>query len=614
MDDLKAVPAPKPNRPDVDDWGPLTILERDPGCERFTDEARGLTVLFEGYLFSERALALDGEAEPQPAHARRIASLYERHGRDLFDHLEGAYLAAVLDARAGRFIVGHDGMGRHPLYYAKRAGELWFASNIFALVRRAPVSLAPNRLSLALRLLGRWPQAGQTFFDGIQRVRPGHFLDVTSRGDLREVMHWHPLPDDQEDWLPDVEAREGFEPMLQKAVSRCLSLGARGVMLSGGIDSVSVAALASREAKGRGLQPLVAYTARNPPGYPRGHEEDVQDDVVQSLGMPHRVSTMADWLGPRSLLSATLDRVPSLPGPTDIWWTGAYMAFYGAPAADGVRTLLTGSGGDEWLGVNRSHAADLLRRLDVRGLLGFVRSSVETEGSGLSGALRQILWKNALCLLIGGVWMKAAPAHKEAYHRRRRAKLIPAWLCPDPRLAEELAEAINVHIPELGDGNRFPLNYYRHSFRFLWKNPLMAYEFERQFHVTRLIGIRLLAPFHDREFVRYANRISPRAHLHANRYKGLLRPLTERLLPGLGLEKQRKAGYTAKEDPALQDLLENLGPAWERVGCARLAELGIVDRQQLAQEPVQALDHVLIRRFIVLSCETWVAAHFVPRV
>ena len=614
MDNLKAKAAPRPNRPDVDGCGPLTIFDRDPGCERFTDEARDLTVLFEGYLFNERPLALEAEAETQFRNARRIVSLYERHGRDLFDHLEGAYLAAVLDVRAGRFIVGRDGMGRHPLYYARRPGELWFASNIFALVRRAPVSPKPNRLSLALRLLGRWPEAGQTFFDDIQRVRPGHFLEVTSRGDVREVMYWHPVPDDQEPWLSDVEARESFEPMLQKAVNRCLSLGARGVMLSGGIDSVSVAALASREAKSRGLQPLIAYTARNPPGYPREHEENVQDRVVQSLGMPHRVSTMADWLGPRSLLSATLEKVPALPGPTDIWWTGAYMGFYGAPAADGVRTLLTGSGGDEWLGVNRSHAADLLRRMDIGGLVGFVRATVETEGSDLGGALRQVLWKNALCLLIGGLWMKVAPAHKAAYHRRRRAKVIPAWLCPEPRLAEELADAINVHIPELGAGNRFPLNYYRHSFRFLWKNPLLAYEFERQFHVTRLIGIRLLAPFHDREFVRYANRISPRAHLHASRYKGLLRPLIEGLLPGLGLGKQRKAGYSVKEDATLNDLRENLEPVWERVGCGRLAELGIVDRKKLGQEPIRALDHALIRRFIVLSCETWVAAHFGARV
>jgi asparagine synthetase B (glutamine-hydrolysing) len=554
-------------------------------------------------------LALEGEVATQSGNARRIVSLYERHGRDLFDHLEGAYLAAVLDVRTGLFIVGHDGMGRHPLYYAKRPGELWFASNIFALAEHAPISRASNRLSLALRLLGRWPEAGQTFFNDIQRVRPGHFLDVTSRGEVREVMHWHPVPDDQEPWLPDAEAREGFEPMLQKAVNRCLSLGARGVMLSGGIDSVSVAALACREAKNRGLQPLIAYTARNPPGYPRDHEEDAQDRVVQSLRMPHRVSTMTDWLGPRSLLSTTLEKVPALPGPTDIWWTGAYMGFYGTPATEGVRTLLTGSGGDEWLGVNRSHAADLLRRMDVRGLLGFVRATVETEGYELGAALRQILWKNALRSLIGGLWMKVAPAHKEAYHRRRRAKLVPGWLCPDPRLGEELADAINVHVPELDDTKRFPLNYYRHTFRFLWGNPLITYEFERQFHVTRLLGIRLLAPFHDREFVRYANRISPRAHLHTNRYKGLLRSLTERRLPGLGLGNQRKSGYTAKEDTTLEDLRENLGPVSDQVGCKRLAELGIVDEQKLVQEPMLASHQALVRRFIVLSCEKWVGAH-----
>ena len=612
MDDLKLAHAPTSHPPDVDHRGPLTIFDPDSGCERVTDEATGLTALFEGYVFDNGESTREIEAAIDQRNARRIANLYERHGRGLFDHVEGAYLTAVLDTRAGRFIVGHDGMGRHPLYYIQRPRELWFASNIFALVRRSPVSLSPNRLSLALRLLGRWPQAGETFFDGIQRVRPGHFLDVSSRGDVREVMHWHPLPDDEEPWLPDDEAREGFEPMLQQAVNRCLSLNARGVMFSGGIDSVSVAALANREAKNRGLQPLIAYTARNPPDYPREPEEDVQDCVVQALGVPHRVSTMKDWLGTRSLLSATLEKVPDLPGPTDIWWTGAYMKFYGTPIADGVRTLLTGSGGDEWLGVNRSHAADLLRRFDVTGLLGFVRATVGTEGYSLREALRQVLWKNAIGLLIGGLWMKLAPEHKAAYHRRRRAKLVPAWLCPDLRLAEELADAINVHIPEVTENKCFPLNYYRHSFRFLWKNPLLAYEFERQFHVTRLIGVRFLTPFHDREFVRFANRISPQAHLHAGRYKGLLRPLAEGLLPGLSLSKQRKSGYAVKEDATLKDLMDNLGPVWARVGCDRLVEMGVVDRQQVTQEQILTPDHALIRRFIMLSCETWIAAHFGP--
>ena len=85
-------------------------------------------------------------------------------------------------------------------------------------------------------------------------------------------------------------------------------------------------------------------------------------------------------------------------------------------------------------------------------------------------------------------------------------------------------------------------------------------------------------------------------------------------MPGLGLGKQRKTGYSVKEDATLNDLRENLEPVWERVGCERLAELGIVDRKKLGQEPILSLDHALIRRFIVLSCETWVAAHFGARV
>ena len=137
------------------------------------------------------------------------------------------------------------------------------------------------------------------------------------------------------------------------------------------------------------------------------------------------------------------------------------------------------------------------------------------------------------------------PSLKARYHRGRSVAALPSWLCPDPALREALLETMIGQRPAaLTPEGRVPKNFYRHAQRST-VNPYFQYEFEVGFHVESSCGLRLLSPYHDKTVVRFLNSIPPQVLLQGASYKGMLRPVASRRLPGLGLESQRKV-YTSE--------------------------------------------------------------------
>jgi asparagine synthetase B (glutamine-hydrolysing) len=592
--------------------GPLTVFRAGEGCETASvgGGERAGSVVFDGYLFDRRALALElGLPDGPVSNAQLAASAYLRWGAGVFDRLDGCYLLAIRDGRSGRLLIGHDALGRHPVYYASEGGALWFGSNILALASSGFVSRRPNRLSLALAMLLFWPEAGQTYFESIRRLRPGHYLAVSSDGATSEHKYWDPLPDDDEPWMSDLAAREEFEPSLVSAVARCMELEPHGIMLSGGVDSVTVAALAAEWGTGRGRPPLVAVSGQS--SYAVSGEEQRQSSVAEALGMPHDVSTTDEWTGGRNAIGLSLEATPALPSPSRIYWVGTYTRFYRRAADKGLNVLLTGSGGDNWLGVADTHAADLLRRFHWLELLRFMRADVSTAGASIRGSAKRLLWGSGLRPHLDTLWARVSPESKARYHVRKWHERIPGWVCPDTSLRQELVERLFARrTPALTVSGRAPASYYRHSLRSM-SNPYMHYENETAHHLEAWSGVRLLSPYHDRRLVSFFNRISPRALISGDRYKGLLRPIVAARLPALGLERQRKDYPAEAERGRLRDLRRGVLAAWADHSVDELGRLGIVD--PAAVPGTDGVDgkgfEELVQMFMLMEADRWVRTH-----
>lgn len=589
--------------------GPVTVYQAHQGADMSAFGAAGdSAVVVDGYLFDRDGLAAQLGLVTGAGTASLVAAAYERWGTKLFQKLDGSYLIAIWDASARRVLLGHDAVGRHPAFYALEGGTLWFGSNVLALASSGCVPRRPNRLSVALTALGHWPDAGQTFFERIRRVRPGHYLEVTA-GHVTEHKYWDPIPEDDDPWLPDQEVIEEFEPALMRAVSRCMALGPQGIMLSGGVDSVTVAALAADYSTQLGTAPIVAVSGRTD-GELAG-EERMQSSVAEALRMRHLVSTTSEWTKGRDDVSLSLEITDQLPGPSRIYWVGTYTSFYRQTAAQGLDVLLTGSGGDNWLSVAEPHAADLIRGLRLGELYRFVQTAMATGGLSPRVAARRILWHGGIRPIVDTLATQLVPGPKQRYHRRRWFAHLPAWLGSDESFKEQLvSNLINRRTPALSAAGRAPRSYYQHSVRS--NNPYLHHEFETAFHMEGTCGLRLLSPYHDRELVHFFNRISPRVLLHGNRHKGLLRPVVARRLPGLGFESQKKAYAPAWEARHLRDLRQSIARLWPAERFEALADLGIVDSGAVAGE-TNAIGTYgftdLVRLFGLMSAERWIRVH-----
>ncbi len=110
-----------------------------------------------------------------------IVHLYEEHGDDFVDHLNGQFAIALWDARRRRLVLARDRAGIRPLFYTEAAGRIVFASEIKALFALPEV----RRLSIRWRSPRSAPTGAplppRTAFEGVSPLPPGHMLVVGGR-------------------------------------------------------------------------------------------------------------------------------------------------------------------------------------------------------------------------------------------------------------------------------------------------------------------------------------------------------------------------------------------------------------------------------------------------
>jgi len=338
----------------------------------------------------------------------------------------------------------------------------------------------------------------------------------------------------------------------------------------------------------------------------------MQDATAAALRLPQVTARESEWMQGRNDVDLSLEIVPELPAPSRTFWVGAYMAFYRFTAARDVRVLLTGSGGDNWVSVGNAYAAECLRRFELAKLAKFIGSYTDTGGLTRRQALDALVWSGGLRVLLDATAARYTPKTKARYHRWRSRHALPDWMCPDPGLRAALAEALLAHRPRsLTDDGRVPSNYLRHEQRSV-VNPYYQYEFEIGFHIESACGLRLLSPYHDRRLVRFLNRVPPEALLLGAKYKGLLRPVAERRLPGLGLKAQRKVYSPGAQLASLNNLRTATARVWSAEALKHLGGLEIVDPAKVGvrfEGPATRGFDDLIAMSAMLSADRWLGSH-----
>jgi asparagine synthase (glutamine-hydrolysing) len=327
----------------------LAIIDLATGDQPIANEDGRITVVQNGEIYNYRELRHDlervGHRFSTSGDTEVLVHLYEEHGERFADRLRGMFAVALWDSERGRLVLARDRFGIKPLYYRETDGELAFASELRALPR-GEIDLDALEAFLAFNSV----PGPLTIFREVCKLQPGHVL-TWQNGRTELTRYARPTPVAADEVRNDEEAElvEELRARLRDSVrAHLVSDVPVGLLLSGGIDSSALAALAAEEVS----EPLRTFSI--------GFEERSFDELTDARLVAERYETDHHELVLRpdaALLLPALAEAFDEPF-ADSSALPTYLV--SQLAADNVKVALSGEGGDELFGGYYTYAADLL--------------------------------------------------------------------------------------------------------------------------------------------------------------------------------------------------------------------------------------------------------------
>jgi asparagine synthase (glutamine-hydrolysing) len=322
----------------------LAIIDPDnrEADQPFTDPSGRWAISYNGEVFNYRGLRTElerrGVAFRTDSDTEVVLESYLADGEDALARLRGMFAFMILDRESGELFAARDQVGVKPLYWRLADGLFVAASELRTVLAHPNVRAELDPAAMVEYLAFGHTEGERTLVDGVRKLPPGHALRLR-RGKAEVFEYWDPL---DADGRPTGSANaDELRRRLDEAVAASLVSDVPiSMMLSGGLDSSTIAVLAARHLR---ASDLTAYSVSF------GLEDDeapVAGRLCRDLGMRHREisltrETLAEgfdaWL-------AELD----VPCANPTWVAVSHIAR--AVREDGGKVLLSGDGGDELLG------------------------------------------------------------------------------------------------------------------------------------------------------------------------------------------------------------------------------------------------------------------------
>ena len=233
----------------------LAILDLSPaGTQPLLSPSGRSLIAYNGEVYNYLELRTELETHGVQFRTRTdtevIAAACEHFGiEQALQRLNGMWAFVWIDLAQGRLFIARDRFGVKPLYYCDRAGMFAFASEIKTLLRALRLRCRVNTHAVAtyLRALQQDTSA-HTFFEGITKLPAGHYAEivVTAAGPRARVSRYWQLELDERPQVGEASAVEEVRTLLADATRlRLRSDVPVGLLLSGGLDSSALAAMAS---------------------------------------------------------------------------------------------------------------------------------------------------------------------------------------------------------------------------------------------------------------------------------------------------------------------------------------------------------------------------------
>ena len=332
----------------------LSILDLAGGAQPMSSADGRWHIVFNGEIYNYVELRRDLEARgvvfQTQSDTEVLLQAWAEDGADCLPRLNGMFAFAIWDAREKRLTLARDPLGIKPLYYANHRGELLFASELRSLLRYPGFKPGLDPTSINKYLAFGYIPAPSTAYAGVRKLEPGQVVIWSPAGRRTEYFWDLPIEDNPVGAGTFDESAEATRDLLREAVRYQLRSDVEvGILLSGGIDSSAVAALAAPLA-GRKLHSFSI-------GFQEAsyNELPFAEMVARKVGTEHHHQTLTptDVAGALPQIYRGLDEPLGDASLVPTW-------FLSRLAASKVKTVLGGDGGDELFAGYPSFQAHLL--------------------------------------------------------------------------------------------------------------------------------------------------------------------------------------------------------------------------------------------------------------
>ena len=327
----------------------LSIIDLEHGDQPLANEDGSVVVVQNGEIYNHEALHAEleraGHRFATRCDTEVLAHAYEEWGERFPERLRGMFALALWDARRRRLLLARDRFGIKPLYWSAENGELLFASELRAFPR-GEVDLDALEAFLAFNAVPH----PLSIFRGVGKLEPGDLL-VWEDGRVRIERFARPAPapaDGLRRESAEELAAELRDRLRDSVRAHLVSDVPVGVLLSGGVDSGLLAALAAQETSA----PVRTFSI--------GFEEGSFDETAHARLVAERYGTEHHELVLRPDAAQLL---PALAEAFDEPFADSSALptyLVSELAARDVKVALSGEGGDELFGGYYTYAADLL--------------------------------------------------------------------------------------------------------------------------------------------------------------------------------------------------------------------------------------------------------------
>lgn len=518
------------------------------------DQEAGNALTFDGRIDNRdelaAALRARGSRLARGDDAELALRAYQCWDEAALERIEGDFAFALLDERKRELVCARDHAGIVPFYYYCDGATFLAASELHALFEYPAVPREPNEGFIGEYLTGNLFNRAETLYQRIMRLEPAHLLSVR-RGAATPRKYFELTPETPIRYRDDREYADHFREIFSEAVRRRMrTITPVGANLSGGLDSTSVTGMAAR---------LIRDDAAIVPGFetfsnlfsePTADERAYSEEAARFCRVEnHRIHggviDLSSYIG-------EIRRYRDFPGaPNSV----SYLALRRLAAHKGIRVMLTGTGGDQWMSGPECYYADLIRQGRFAELIGVVAR----DGGPARRKIPQLVKK--------GLWPLTPRPMRRAIRRYvLRRQPFPSTIKPEfarkIRLADRIAEKRRPPGMSFGDA----------AIHEAFNDPFAAHAFEISNRGAAAQRIEERHPFYDLRVIRFCMNIPDEQRWRRGLIKHVLRQAMRGLIPELVRRRTDKAYF----DTMFARTLENLD-APKRFQRMRLEALRWVD-------------------------------------